>query len=155
VSKEDLRERRSYPSVLVLRREVSGYLDKRGEVRNLRHEVRAEVHDLLEKELALLVDFTAFLCPSCQLNQGIIDATVIERLKQEGHIVVKKILIEVDNVGAKADTATSQRVEVTACDIDRDVEDVNESVEYSKLLVHMDRLGQRVYQARETEGTAG
>ena len=45
-----------YPCVLVLRREIGCNLDQRREVRNLRHQVRTKVHDLLEEELALLVD---------------------------------------------------------------------------------------------------
>lgn len=67
-------------------------------MRNLGEQVAAQVHDLFEEELALIVDFRAFFCGCSQLNEGIIDTTVVESLKKEAHIVVQQILIKVDYI---------------------------------------------------------
>ncbi len=41
---------------LVFRSEIRCYFDQRWEMRHLREQIRAQIHDFLKEELALLVD---------------------------------------------------------------------------------------------------
>lgn len=127
---------------MVLGSEVSSDLDERGEVRDLRHQVGAEIHDLLKEELALLVNLRALLGASCQLDQRLVDSAVVECLEQQRNVVVKQVLIEVDDVGTEANTAASHGVEVTTRYVDGNVKDVHEGIKDRQLFVHVDGLGE-------------
>ena len=81
-------------------------------MRDFREQIGAEIHNFLEHELALLVDLRILICRRRQLDQSLIDPTTIEGLKEQSNVVVKEVLIKVDNVGGQAHTTAPNGIDV-------------------------------------------
>lgn len=61
---------------------VCRYIDKSSYLRNLRQQIRRQIHDFLEEEARLKVEFRLFLGAYANADQRFIHATVVKGLQQ-------------------------------------------------------------------------
>lgn len=112
---------------------VCGYVDEGSYLGNFREEVGAEVHDLLQQEPALDVELRVLVRVDAHIDQGFVDAAVVECLQEEGHVVVQQVLALSWRSGGRTEV-------VVPADVERHVEYLDEQVQDGQLLVQLDRL---------------